>query len=416
MNMGKKIITYLMYLYIILLPLLPSKYSIKGIPFNGDSILAVIIALYFITVLLFKETRIRFIKGIKNFFTNYLTLFMFIFIVIMFISVSYATDKKVALSETIRFCTYTAMFFIVKYELNEKRIIKNILYVYLTTVSLVGVIGLWEYNFGIGFIQKSEHGVRNRIFSTLENSNNLGAFMILAIFPLIMLALNEKNRRKKVIFSVLSLIAFLNIILSYSRNAWLVFVIGCMILGVIYSWKVIIGLIALGAGSLFVPSISARIMEFSDKTQNLSRIKLWDIAIFMIKDHPIRGIGNGNYRVLYDKYKLQLKQKIEYYPTEKFHPHNILLKVQTELGIFGSLAFIAVMISIIMRCINFIKTVNERFYTPFFKGFMASLIAFMCMNFIDNFFSAPKVIAFFWLLISCFEAYIYKVKKEGDLY
>ena len=188
----------------------------------------------------------------------------------------------------------------------------------------------------------------------MENSNNLGMFMILIIFPLIMLFLNEKERKHKYIYGALSLIAFINIILSYSRNAWLGFGIGLIVLTLIYSWKIILGILGIGIISIFIPSIFNRLKEFTDISQNMSRIKLWDIALLMIKDHPVKGVGNGNYRVLYDTYKLKLNKKIEYYPSENFHPHNIFLKIQSEIGVFGLIFFLGMMISVFKNIINFI--------------------------------------------------------------
>ncbi|MBC2399553.1 O-antigen ligase family protein [Clostridium tetanomorphum] len=416
MNLGNKILSLLLYLYILLLPLLPSKFKIKNIPFNGDILLACIILVYLFTIIIFRDSRKRFMKGLKDFFTNYLSIFITILALIMFISVSYAGDKKIALGESIRFLTYIVLYFIIKYELNKKAITDNILKLYLGVTTIINLVGIVECINGIGFVDKSEHGVRIRIFSTLENSNNLGVFMVIAIFPLIMLALNEKKRKKKLFFSLLAFLALINLILSLSRNAWAGFAIGCLVLAFIYSWKILIGFLGLGGISLFIPQISNRLIEFTDKSQNLSRVKLWDIAFMMIKDHPIKGVGNGNYRVFYEKYKLKYKNKIEYYPTDNFHTHNIFLKIQSELGIFGTIAFIAMIVSIISRVIIFLRTTKDKVYKTFYKGFLASLIAFICMNFIDNFFSAPKVIAFFWLLIAVFEGVMYREAKEGDLY
>ncbi|WP_446897559.1 O-antigen ligase family protein [Clostridium sp. LBM24168] len=365
---------------------------------------------------MFKNSRKRFIGGMEDFFTSYISIFIFALTLIMFISISYAADKKVALSETVRFLTYVVLFFIIKYELNSRRIVDMVLKLYLFAVSVVGIVGVFESMAGIGFIQRSEHGIRDRILSTMENSNNLGAIMIIAIFPMIMLALNERNRKRKIIFSFLALLFLANIVLSFSRNAWIGFVIGCLVLALTYSWKIILALIGLGGISIFVPAISNRLAEFTDASQNLSRIKLWDIAIFMIKDHPLIGVGNGNYRILYDKYKLLLKEKIEYYPSSNFHPHNIILKIQSELGIFGTVAFIGMMIFIVLRIVKFNKNIKDKFYTPFFRGFLVSLIAFISMNFIDNFFSAPKVISFFWILIACSEAILYRREFGGDIY
>lgn len=412
METSTRFLSFLLYIYMILLPIIPSKFKISNIPFNGDVLLALLIVSYLIMIVIFKTVRNRFVNGLKDFFSNYLTIFISLLIFIMFISISYATDKKVALSESIRFSTYGALFFIIKYELNNKYISNNILKLYIYIVTLVSTIGIFEYILGIGFIQKSEHGIRTRIFSTLENSNNLGAFMLMGFFPIIMLMLNEKEKRRKIYLGIVSLLTFINIILSFSRNAWLGLAIGSVILSLTYSWKIILGMGGLGVIALLIPQISNRLLEFTDKSQNLSRIKLWDIAFMMIKDHPLTGVGNGNYRVMYDIYKLKYKKKIEYYPTDNFHTHNVFLKIQCELGIFGTMAFVGVIVSIVANVVKFIKRVDTKFYKVFYTGFLASIIAFIFMNVIDNFFSAPKVIAFFWILVANFEGILYKNQEN----
>lgn len=416
MKIGSKLLSLLLYLYIILLPILPSKFNIGGIPLNGDIILALVILIYLLMIAGIRDYRKRFFKGLKEFFTNYLDLFIFVLMAVMFISISYSTDKKIAIGETARFATYIALYFIIKYELNEKRVLDNMLKLYIATGAIINIVGIVEYFKGIGYIQQSEHGVMVRIFSTLENSNNLGAFMVIYIFPLIMIALRERNRVKKAIYLLLCLLPLINIILSFSRNAWVGLVIGCIILALTYNWRIIIALFGLGGASLFIPQVWNRVREITDVSQNLSRIKLWDIALMMIKDHPIKGVGNGNYRALYEKYRMLYKNKIEYYPGQNFHPHNIFIKIQTELGIFGTIAFLAMIISIMYRLISFIKKSSDEFYKSFYKGFLASFIAFIAMNLIDNFFSAPKVIAFFWILIAVFEARMYREEEVGVYY
>lgn len=412
METSTRFLSFLLYIYMILLPVLPSKFKIGNVPFNGDILLALLIVSYLIMIVIFKNVRNRFAYGLKDFFLNYLTIFICLLIFIMLISVSYSTDKKLALSESVRFTTYVALFFIIKYELNNKYISNNILKLYIYVVSLVSSIGIFEYILGIGFIQKSEHGIRTRIFSTLENSNNLGVFMLMGFFPIIMLMLNEKEKRRKVYLGIVSLLIFINIILSFSRNAWLGLVIGIVILSLTYSWKIILGMGGLGVISLLIPQISNRLLEFTDKSQNLSRIKLWDIAFMMIKDHPFTGVGNGNYRVMYDIYKLKYKKKIEYYPTDNFHTHNVFLKIQSELGVFGTMAFVGMIVSIAINVVKFIKNIDVKFYKVFYTGFLASIISFIFMNVIDNFFSAPKVIAFFWILVANFEGISYKNQES----
>lgn len=96
------IITYLICSYIFILPILPSKYKYKNIPFNGDVVLLLIIVLFIIFIFINGEWRKKFFNGIKDFFCKANTIFIFAWVGMMIVSISYSTDKKLALQETIR--------------------------------------------------------------------------------------------------------------------------------------------------------------------------------------------------------------------------------------------------------------------------------------------------------------------------
>ncbi len=96
MNKLNSIMSYLVCLYIFILPISPSKFKYKNIPINGDSVLAIIIVVYLVNIIINEESRKRFVKGIKNFFSSYNSVFLFLWIIMMGISVIYATDKKIS--------------------------------------------------------------------------------------------------------------------------------------------------------------------------------------------------------------------------------------------------------------------------------------------------------------------------------
>lgn len=392
------------YAYIILMPLIYSKFKLMGVPFNGDILLAVIVLIYILGLLFFRGIRRNFIVGIKKFFTDYLSLSIFALILIMAISLTYSENKILAIKETARFASYIVLYFIILCEGYNKALLNGILRCYIGVSAIIGCIGLYDYLTGIGMVQTETYGSRVRISSTLENSNNLGVFFIIIVFPVIMLAIKERNKVKKALYIVFSIIFFLNIIFSFSRNAWLAFAIGCVIFAIMYSIKFLFVLIPAGGLSLLIPQIGSRIREITDVAQNTSRIKVWKIAEMIIKDYPTRGIGSGNFPVVSARY-MEQKPGLKTQNFIPYHPHNIFLKIQCELGVFGSVAFMSIMVSIIVRLRSFIKNVDDKFYAAFYKGFSVSFIAFMVTNLVDSFFTAPKVIAFFWISIAVLQAY-----------
>ncbi|MFL0269783.1 O-antigen ligase family protein [Candidatus Clostridium radicumherbarum] len=412
MDKLRKVFIYILYLYVIALPLLPSKFKFKGIPLDGDSILALLILLYLLKILIDRESRTRFINGLRNFFKDYLNIFIFLWIAMMYVSVLYAKDKTLALSETIRFTTYAVLFYIIKYDITEKKVLDNILKLYIFVSMLIGTIGIIESFEGFGISSSSATRFINliRVSSTLENANNLGVFFILIFFPLLVLFIKENNKLKKSMYFLFTLISVFNIIISGSRNAILALIIGILLLIIMYNYKIIYILLAGTGISLLVPQTFNIIKALGSKFQDPGRIKLWEIALYIIKDHPILGVGNGNYRTYYPMYTKYVKN-IEYYARDNFHPHSIFLKAQSELGIFGLFSLVGMLISSVAKIIKFSSKVEDKFYKYFYKGFTASIIAFIFMNSIDNFFSAPKVIAFFWILLAAAESYQYNIKN-----
>jgi putative inorganic carbon (hco3(-)) transporter len=415
MNNRNSFLTYLICIYIVVMPLIPyNAIALKGIHISGDLILAAIILMYLLKLVFFSESRKRFVIGIKDFFSDYLSLSLLLMALVMIISIAYAFDKKIAISESARFITYLILFFVIKYESSDRRSIDMFTASYFTACAVVCIFGIIQYFTGIGLsdVFKNYAYTRVKIASTLENPNNLAAFTILAIFPLIMTTIYEKNKKRKTIFAILLVLVFVNMILTFSRNIIIGFGVGMCVLILIYSWRFIIAVFALGGLSMFIPEVKSRVVAISDPVQNQSRIYLWKIAGKMIKDHPIRGVGNGNYTSLYPEYVKRYPEYAFYMYTKSEPCHNSYIKIQTELGVFGSAAFAAIIVSSILKVKEFINSSRDGFYKYFYVGFFASMIAFFVMNLADNLFFVPKTTTYFWLLLSICQAKLYKLSEN----
>lgn len=409
------ILYYLIGLYIILLPILPNKLKLLGktIP-PADAILAVILLIYMIKLILFRNSRKRFIAGIKDFFTNYLTIFMCILALIMTISISYAAEKGLALSETIRFIAYIAIFFVIKYENYSKKCLKFFINSYIVSVLITSLFGIYQYFTGFALDKKfiENYGyAKIKIAANMDNPNNLGAFLVLAIFPIIMIAIYEKNKVKKAIYVGMSILILVDIVLTGSRNAIIGIAVGLVILALLYSFRLFILLGMLGIMALFVPQIKERIMDITDKTQNQSRTYLWEIAKRMIKDHPLFGVGNGNYVSLHDKYT-EIYPQFKFYNESRWPCHNSYLKIESELGIIGGVSFLGILITALIRVKKFINNVKNEYFKFFYTGFLASMVAFYVMNIVDNLFFVPKTTAYFWILLAICEAGLFEMNNH----
>lgn len=439
MKITNKLLNYLIYAYIILLPLVYSGFKYKGIILNGDRILTLILVVYIFNIITIKDSRKKFLLGIKDFFKDYLGIAIILLIIVMIISIFFSTDSRIRLEEgveviyaatktkalntTIRFIMYVVTYFIIKYEIVDDKVIDKMLKCYISVCTLVSIIGIVSYiynayvvrSFGylpMLMVEEGETQGLIRSISTLENSNNLGMFLIFVIFPLILLSIYEKVKNKKILYISASVLVFINIILTYSRNAWLGFVVGVILITLAFSYKFLIAFIGLGTMALFIPQIANRIKEIGDPAQNQSRMIIWKVTWNMIKQHAIFGIGNGNFPNLYLGYAIN----DVYDHVTRFHAHNAFLNTQCEIGIFGLIFFTAMLIIMLLKVKKIAITTTDIYYKCFFKGFFVSLVVFICMNMLDDFFEASKVITYLWVIVAIADCLLYRHKQKVAAY
>lgn len=393
-----KILYVLIIVFTIFMPLIPSTFNIYGIPLSGDIILYITI-IYFLFLLITKKDKIKFNK---EFFRDYLNIFMISWVILMFISVIYSRDKSLSFNESVRLSSYVMLFFIIKCCIDNTKIYDYILKSYILTVFISAVIGILYDIIGIGLVEKGSLGSEIRVASVLENSNNMGMFFVFAVFPFIVLFIKEKERRKKLFYLIITVLSMVNIIISYSRNALLGLTFGIVLLIISFSIKYIVFMIIPVLLSFFIPNIATRYKEIFDMSQNLSRFKIWMIALLMIRDHPVLGVGNGNYPRYYFDYADKFKY-IKYNASLNVHPHNAFLKAVSELGVLGFIAFTGLIINSFVSVYTFIRRRDKDFFEFFYSGFLISLGSMLFMNMIDNFFNAPKVIVYYFMLLGVCE-------------
>lgn len=85
-------------------------------------------------------------------------------------------------------------------------------------------------------------------------------------------------------------------------------------------------------------------------------------AIYMIKENPIFGWGIGGYDINFSEYKSSGFMR---------YPHNIIIEVLVELGILGSLYFIATMVTVFINLFN----INKYLFLFFIFAFLTALFS-----------------------------------------
>lgn len=400
MKMYYNFLNMLLCVYTFLFIALPitSKYKVVGL--NIHVVLNILIIYYVSGIILNREIRNKFINSVARFFKNKCNIVLSFCVIWMIFSIIYSVDKVSAVSEIEMYMKYLFIYFLIEDQTHNTIYIDNIINSFIFTLIIVSIVTFIDTLKGIGVEQTAEGINRIRVESLLENSNNLGAFFILFIFPFIMLSIYEKEKRKKFLYIIISILCLFNIIVSYSRNAWMAFGVGCVLIVIIYNRKFIVPFLGVFLTGLLIPEISMRLTEFNDFNQNITRIKLWETTLLMIKEHALLGVGVGNFSYQYDKY-IKRFEELKYSDYQIFHPHNVFLQVQAELGIIGSILIISLIIFIIINIKKYINETTNSLHKNFYRGFYISFIVFVfVMNMVDDFFSAPKIILIFIVIMS----------------
>ena len=167
---------------------------------------------------------------------------------------------------------------------------------------------------------------------------------------------------------------------NQSRGSWLFNMIMVPIVSLPYILKrfgcVVAVLVVLGGvvwGFSTQPQYVARFESITNTTtdgSNLGRFDVWTSSINMFKDHPVTGVGIGQWRTIYEaSYRL---------PTENqhlYHAHNNFIQLLGEVGLLGLLGVLIFYGSIIID--NFVVWFKKR--DPYS---LCAMIAVICYVFV----------------------------------
>lgn len=400
---------YIFIIYMFLLPIIPDVINGRSTNIISQGLLGIMILFYIVKFFFFNKNKI---ETLRDFFTDPMTILMTILSLIMAISSFEGVNLIVGLKETIRFASYVVIYYIVKYDdIDYSLLIKAC----ILSIGIILCFGIIQFFTGIGG-NMTLGGYRFiRVQSTIDNPNSYGGYLNILIFPLFMMIGKITDKKKKILLYVGIILILINIAMTMSRNALLGLGIGMVIFIILYNVKAIIGFIAVAVALIAVPSVRARILDIFDVAQNMSRVGIWKMAIDLSKEHFLTGIGNGNFPLYYPKLKPNYVELAEDY-AEVYPTHNSYLKVQSELGIFGTITFMSMIVCIFYKIRKAVKTIDDEVIKAAIKGFNISFIVFLIMNCIDNLFFVPKIATLVYVIIAMIDGMVYRDNKKTYWY
>jgi O-antigen ligase len=277
-------------------------------------------------------------------------------------------------------------------------------------IVLTGVIGLLSLDTTCQFLThysllggQTVHDSRAR--GATPNPNDIGIISIL--FPFLLALLSSQERKWGRVLALLALpLAIAAVMVSQSRNAWLGLLVG-LTCTIVLSNKRTIGITVLStAGLLFGVALVFDLGDVRDRIATLTRIHhdgrvgAWHVAWQMFVESPLVGKGVHVFEDFYPVYLAKVSMPAWYRPEVQtlYWVHNIYLEILAERGVFGLIAFLA-LVSVcgvrLVKCFAQSGSHEQRLYST---AVASSGITFLTMGIFDLTFLKDWVSLLFWLL------------------
>lgn len=317
-----------------------------------------------------------------------------------------AYSLSYGINEWVKWAELAVLAFIVA-DFAEKRW-RWVLFGILLAAAIQSIIGIYQFRGGSGAAHLWILDYRYfRAFGTFGQPNPFGAFMGLTLplaigttYGYLMKAWQSQNSADRWQWKENLLLAILyggtagiilgGLLVSWSRGAWIGFAGAVVVMIWLTPPKFWQGTLALGVvGTLFVllwaaglspASITSRITSFTEDFSGfkdmrgaaindenfavVERLAHWQAAIRMAEEHPLLGVGFGNYEPAYENFSLIN------WTLALGHAHNYYLNLLAETGIIGLTAYLVMGALIIRLTFRAIQKANS----PIERGIAVGLM------------------------------------------
>lgn len=312
----------------------------------------------------------------------------FLLVAVLIISSLWSVDQAIALYNSVRILEVFIFFQLLKEKFVQPENQVNIAWIVFFSGIVQSVLAILQFvrqkSLGLGWLGESQLNAQMydvakieiagqkilRVYGTFPHPNLLGAFLLLALASGLWLVLNQSVDQtkettglsvifnkffsaKKVFIGIFMILCA--IFLTFSRSIWLAtfllllisFLNNKVLIFRRYLEKLVLAqskrffqismvfIIVIG-GYFCFPLINARLCLFNcENDQSYDLRKIYNqVAIKIIKDNSIIGIGSGNFVIM----EKQLRPSLQ--PWENQPVHNLYLLIASELGIIGLVAVI----------------------------------------------------------------------------
>ena len=422
----KQIIDFVLWATVISLPLLFSLHDLSNVfsPFKFPFLIA------YSSVLIVLLLSSSFFTEVK---WDFIDTMLLILLLVLWASTLMSDDLELGIvgkagnigryEGALSITAYFVVFFAARKHL---RITTKKIVVFISLLSLVSVYALFQFFKWDPLV--TYYKFPPIVFSTIGNPNFVGTFaLILTVFTM---GLYVSFRKWFYLF--FSLLFSTTLMVSETRSAWLAFIVVVLIY-LVYLWskkKAFVPLLLFLGMSLGINYIlilnqpktpkpvatkAKEIKKQVDVTNEYAgsgRLKIWEISLGVIKDHPLVGCGPEQLK------NTLKKEKKEDYIAYKKYKGNTIDRAHNEYlqhAINSGIPYLIIYMALVMFCIvNAFKHVRTN---PFLESALLVVVAYLFQAFFNI--SVIAVAPIFWFFLgilamseSNFPLLFQKLKKK----
>lgn len=288
---------------------------------------------------------------------------------------------------------------------------------------------------GFHFIVRFDAAILYRQSSTFMNQNVYGAFLLLAI-PLVgVLAIISKQKKWRIFGIVSFVILIIALAAAQSRGCYIAMIIATVLFLILVRNKNLLSILPISIiGILITPKfltpnfIVERFLSALDfhhyDHSILQRFEIWRVAIKTIGQHFFFGLGPGVqnfWNILFTTANI-----------DKPHAHNLILQIFLEGGIIGFLIASGIFGVFVIQQIRLYKSGEDKFKKAkifnyetrlynnpqmcnriIASGFICMMVAFITQGMTDYVFLDPKIVQYFMFIMGL-SIVIYRIHKKNQ--
>ena len=337
-----------------------------------------------------------------------------IFAVTLFVSAAFSLERGRSFHEAVSTLFSMLPFFLALFYVRSWRLAAAIVGAFAVSAFLNDLWAALQVYFHLNF------GWGNRPVGFSKSPTFLGSFMLMTIPVLFLVPAHLFSRLPwKVFCWGCSIFSIGVLFLTQTRGAWIAFfgtVIVLVLLEVRYRKVCLVGLIVLLMACMTAfheyPEYYTRAGQTLDPQfqSNTERVLMWKAAVQIFADHPIVGIGQDEFGLVYNRDYISPQAKER--PVDPNnprsghgHPHNNLLKVLSERGLVGIAGFLLVHGFVLLQLYRaFRRAKNPNAYMFAFAAILV-FVGVQMEGLTDTNLQISQIARTYWFLLGlCFAA------------